>query len=79
MLLKPFETFLTEHFLKEYKNFDKVLSVINCLPEEFGVMVLRMMKEGQPTSFKRRAESSTLFKQDIGPRLGKYIVPETVV
>lgn len=67
---------LCEHFLKDYKQFDKVLSVTEHLPEEFGVMTLRLMKDGQPASFKRRAESSKLFKDTIGPKLGKFIINE---
>ena len=44
------------------------------LPEEFGVMTLRLMKDGQPVSFKRRAESSKIFRNDVGPKIGKFII-----
>tara|TARA_Y100000034_G_scaffold96491_1_gene117519 strand:+ start:4913 stop:6034 length:1122 start_codon:yes stop_codon:yes gene_type:complete len=67
---------LSEHFMKEYKNFDKVLTVIEHLPEEFGVMTLRLMKDAQPASFKRRAESSKIFKTTVGPKLGKFIIAD---
>ncbi len=65
---------LSEKFLKDYKIFDKVIDVVKELPEEFGVMTLRLMKDGQPVSFKRRAESSKVFRNDVGPKIGKFII-----
>jgi len=65
---------LSEKFLKDYKIFNNVMDVVKNLPEEFGIMTLRLMKDGQPASFKRRAEKSPVFIQEVGPRLGKFIV-----
>jgi len=67
---------LSEKFLKDYKIFDQVINVVSELPEEFGVMTLRLMKDGQPVSFKRRAESSKVFRNDVGPKIGKFIIYE---
>jgi len=65
---------LSEKFLKDYKIFNNVMAVVKYLPEEFGIMTLRLMKDGQPASFKRRAEKSDVFIKEIGPKLGKFII-----
>jgi len=65
---------LGEIFMKDYKKFDDVCNVVQHLPEEFSIMTLRLMKDGQANSFKRRAEKSKLFKTTLGPKLGKFII-----
>ena len=65
---------LAEHFQKDLNKFNDICNVIQFMPEEFGVMTLRFMLEGNKTSFKRRAPGSKVFQNVLGPKLGKFIV-----
>jgi hypothetical protein len=65
---------LAEKFLKDYKMFDKVIEVVKHVPEEFAVMTLRLMRDGNRASFKRRAKASKTFINDVAPKLGKFII-----
>jgi hypothetical protein len=65
---------LAEKFLKDYKMFDKAIEVVKHVPEEFAVMTLRLMRDGDRASFKRRAKASQTFIDDVAPRLGKFII-----
>ncbi|MAG50965.1 hypothetical protein CL621_05010 [archaeon] len=66
---------LSEKFLADYKLFDKIIPVISNMPEEFAVMSLRLMKNGNPVGFKRRATKSKQFFKDLA-HLGKFIEVE---
>jgi hypothetical protein len=64
---------LAEHFSKDLKNFDKIIEVVHELREEFAVMCLRFMREGNKVSFRRRAAKSQRFLKDLAPKLSKFV------
>jgi len=63
---------LAEKFLKDYKLFDKIIPVVGFLSEEFSVMTLRLMRNGNPVGFKRRASKSKEFFEKL-KHISKFI------
>ena len=66
---------LAEKFLSDYKLFDKIVPVVGNMSEEFSVMTLRLMRNGNPTGFRRRATKSKDFFKDLA-HLAKFIEVE---
>lgn len=65
---------LSEHFTKDSKRFDNIINVVEHMQPEFAVMSLRMMRDSNPTTFKRLGQKNKKFVDTIARNLGKFII-----
>lgn len=65
---------LVEIFSKDNDKFEDICRVAVEMKDEYAMFVLKMIKEGYPKVWKRKASKSPTIAKTLGPRLGKYII-----